>query len=120
MDPISNVDQLVLLLRQRLEARTAGSRSSKSGKANGPKSPARDALGAGAVAALAAVDNVDDRQFHRALIQNILVEKFGAHLVNEAQFQQVVDQVSAYLETDEEASRLLARVTGDLRAAARK
>lgn len=120
MDPISNVDQLVLLLRQRLEARATGSKSSKSGKAGGPKSPAPNTSGTGAIAALAAVDNLDERQFHRALIQNILVEKFGEHLVNEAQFQQVVDQVNAYLEADEESGRLLARVTGDLRAAARK
>lgn len=120
MDPISNVDQLVLLLRQRLEARAAGVKTMRSGKAGDAKSRQIGESGAAMIAALAGVEALDDRQFHRALIQNILVEKFGQRVVNEAQFQQMVDRVTTLIETDDAARLVLARVADDLRATVRK
>jgi hypothetical protein len=113
MEPVSNVDGLVLLLRQRLLERSRANRSSqKDRKVSGRAD-------VGAVRALAAVDNLDDRQLKRALIQNILAEQLGDGLLNEARFQQVVDRVTDTIELDTDASRLLSRLIGDLRVAAR-
>lgn len=114
MDPISNVDRLVLLLRQRLAER------SKSSGAAAPRRPAgeRAATGMENVQALAAAEGVDERQLRRALIQNVLAEQFGEALINEAKFQQVVDKVTEALEADRDGARLLSRVTGELRASA--
>ncbi len=114
MDPISQIDQLVLILRQRIQERskTAGARG---------KAAARDAAPASvdSLKALAAVDAVDDHQLRRALIQNILADQFGRGLVNDPKFQQVVERVTEALEGDETGAVLLDRLVGELRAAAR-
>lgn len=117
MDPISNVDRLVLLLRQRLQdrSRTAGAARPAARTATG-EAPA---AGLENLQALAAVEGIDERQFRRALIENILADQFGPDLRNEAKFQQVVDRVSETLENEPGAARLLERVVGDLRTAAR-
>ncbi|MGE5566080.1 MAG: hypothetical protein ACM3YN_08000 [Parcubacteria group bacterium] len=115
MDPVSNVDGLVLLLRQRLLERSRTSASSQKDRKAGGRADA----GVASVQALAAVDDLDDRQLKRALIQNILAEQLGRGLLNEARFQQVVDRVTDTIELDADASKLLSRLIGDLRVAAR-
>jgi hypothetical protein len=112
MDPVSNVDRLVLLLRQRLMERSKSEPVRKTGRA-------AERRGLDNVQALAAVESVDDRQLKRALIQNLLAEQFGAGLINEAKFQQVVDRVTETLESDTAAAGLLSRVVTELRASAR-
>ena len=108
MTSISNVDRLVLLLRQRLEQ-----------KAKGAPSKARTAEGTvgglSAAKALAALADVDQRQVRRALIQGILSDQFGAELVNESRFQNMVDQVVRIMETDTRARSLLDQVTAELK-----
>ncbi|HEY2710741.1 MAG TPA: hypothetical protein VGI95_22060 [Caulobacteraceae bacterium] len=113
MDPISNVDQLVLLLRQRLTERSRGASGEKRA-APEPPAPSVDTL-----RALAAIDGVDERQLRRALVQNILADHFGHGLINDAGFQQVVDRVAETLEGESGAARLLQRVVGELKAAVR-
>ena len=115
MDPISNADRLVLLLRQRLLERSkAASRNATAGPSAAKRSSSLERL-----QALAAVESVDDRQLGRALIHSVLSEELGAELINEAKFQQVVDQVTETLRSEPTTSSLLSRVLGDLRAAAR-
>jgi len=117
MDPISNVDRLVLLLRQRLLER---SRSAPSSRKDASRSAGeRAATGPEHLHALAAVEGVDDRQLKRALIQNVLAEQLGARLVNEAKFQQVVDRVTDAIDADGASSGLLSRLVSELRASAR-
>ena len=117
MEPISNVDRLVLLLRQRLQERSRLTGAARTSARSGAQDP--PAVGFDNVQALAAVQGVDDRQLRRALIQNILADNLGPKLLNEARFQQVVDRVTETIEGDDGASRLLDRVVGELRAAAR-
>ena len=109
MEPISNVDRLVLLLRQRLQER------SKAGAA--PRKDDHSAVGEpDTLKGLAAIEGLDERQLRRALIQNILADQFGAGLINDAKFQQVVDRVVETIEGDGEASKLIAKVLVELRA----
>jgi hypothetical protein len=113
MDPISNVDGLVLLLRQRLAersrpARTAGERAQAGSEMAQPD----------AVRALAAVEGVDDKQLRRALIQSLLIDQFGKELINDAKFQQVVSRVVDIIEAEPASSDLLSSATRDLRASA--
>ena len=115
MDPISSVDTLVLLLRQRLAERSKAAAGRGSQAARGE----RPALGMDVVHALAGVDGVDDRQLRRALIQNLLAERFGKQMINDANFQQVVERVTEAIESEADSSRLLTRVVSDLRASAR-
>ena len=115
MDPISNTDRLVLILRQKLLERSkAASRSRAGGKPAAGRPPAGSL---DSVHALASVDGVDDRQLRRALIQAILADQFGGELINEAKFQQVVDRVAETIAGDAESAKLLSRVIGDLRDA---
>ena len=115
MDPISSVDQIVLVLRQRLLERekTAGGRRSEQ------KQQAKGLDGRVQVQALAAVESIDDRQLKRALIQGILTEQLGEELINEAKFQQVVDRVTDTIEADVQGSALLSGLVAELRAQAR-
>ena len=112
MDPISNVDTLVLLLRQRLTER---SKAAGRGRESSREAPP---IGMDVVHALAAVEDVNDRQLKRALVQNLLAEGFGSHMINDANFQQVVERVTEAIDGEAESSRLLTRVVKDLRASA--
>lgn len=111
MDPVSNVDRLVHILRQRLAERSRPSSARVAGASTRPDERSAPA----GLHALAGVDAVDERQFRRALVQGILTEQFGAELINDAKFQQVVSQVSQALEGDEASSRLLGAIASELR-----
>jgi hypothetical protein len=115
MDPITNVDRLILLLRQRLQERDTIRRSPRG---SSRKAEAR-AEGVSAAQALAALEDVDDRQLRRALIQGLLSDHFGRHLINEAKFQQMVDRVVTAIEGDDVGKALLDRMTTELRDQAR-
>lgn len=109
MTSISNVDRLVLILRQRLEQKAKG------GPAKTTHTPGGPVGGLSAAKALAALSEADERQVRRALIQGILSDQFGAEVVNEARFQNLVDQVVRVLETDARARALLDEVTAELK-----
>ncbi|SRR6266702_1097960 len=112
MDPISNADNLVLLLRQKLQERAKTAAKARAGIR--PRASS-EAVGMSAVQQLAAAEGVDERQLRRALVQNLLVEHFGPALLNDAQFQQIVSRVVGAIEEDTDASNLIARVLSELR-----
>jgi hypothetical protein len=114
MDPISNVDRLVLLLRQRLQERERARGPAKAGRRAAPATG-----GMSAAQALAAIDDVDERHLRRALIQGLLSDQFGSNVINEARFQQIVDRVLGAIEDDDAGRALLDRISKDLRAASR-
>jgi hypothetical protein len=105
MEPISNADRLAALLRQRLleRARTAG-RSGK-GETAGTRQESIDR-----VYGTDPVEARDERQLRRSLIQTILADEFGSELMNEAEFQQVVDRVVETIDADEAGGLLMGRV----------
>jgi hypothetical protein len=116
VDPVSNVDRLVLLLRQRLQERDR-----TRGPARKADARAREASGGGVAAAraLAALEDVDERQLRRALIQGLLSDQLGRQVLNEPRFQQVVDRVVTAIEGDEGGRALLDRISREMRAAGR-
>jgi len=111
VDPISNADSLVLLLRQKLRERS-GAAAAKGRAGQGKNS---EAVHLTAMQQLAAAEGVDERQLRRALVQNLLAEHFGPSLLNDAQFQQVVSRVTSAIEEDTDASNLIAQVLSELR-----
>jgi len=108
MEPISNADRLVLLLRQKLEERSRAARGGARADTAVPAEPS-------GVRALAAMDGVDERSLRRAIIQNLLADQLDPSLINDAQFQQLVTRVTDAIEDDREASELMLRVVADLR-----
>lgn len=113
MDPISNADRLLLLLRQKLLDRSKA--ASSSGRVAGPAARRPPSAGLGSVQALAGIEGLDERQFRRALIQVLLADQLGEGLINEAEFQQVVERVTEAIGEDRVAAGLLDRAVGDLR-----
>lgn len=115
MEPVSTVDRLVLLLRQRLEERD------RTRKSTGPaaRKTALTTAGKTAVQALAATEGVDDKQFRRAVIQGLLTDRLGTGMINDAAFQQVVDRVVSAIESDDQSRSLLDRLAEELKALAR-
>jgi hypothetical protein len=116
MDPVSNANRIAMLLRQRLQERAKGGAAARSGRKEA--GPADGTAGKSAVRGAGAIGALDDRKLKRALIENILADQLGNGLINEAQFQQVVDQVTETIEADADGGPLLARVVADLRAGA--
>jgi hypothetical protein len=113
VEPISNADKILLVLRQRLEDRAKSQRRTAGSPAGAAKrSPFQ------AIRAVAAAGNVTERQLRRLVVQSLLADQFGETLLNESRFQAVVEQVTDALSADESASRLLTRVISELSAGA--
>jgi hypothetical protein len=110
LDPISNADKILLVLRQRLEDRA------KSGRRNNLGSAPASTRGSPmlSVRAVAAAGTATDRQLRRLVIQGLLADQFGGALLNEAKFQGVIDQVTDAICADEAASQLLSQVISEL------
>ena len=115
MDPISNADRLVLLLKQKLQERTRTA-AGRAGKKQQAEAQAPPAAPVSAAQALASVDGADEGPIRRAVIQNLLADQFGPALINDAQFQQIVSRVTEAFEEDPGASQLLARLIAGLRS----
>ncbi|MDB5441404.1 MAG: hypothetical protein JWM33_3831 [Caulobacteraceae bacterium] len=114
MDPISSADRVALILRQKLLARLRAGAARKTKSSDVERGDP-----ASAIQALAGAEDVDDRALGRAFIHNLLADELGGELINEAQFQRMVDQVRDTIASDLEGSKLLSRVIAELRAAAR-
>lgn len=112
MDPISNSDRLIALLRQKLQERAKTNAASRK-----PAGKGEHAKTLSGVEAMAAIDGADERQLRRAFIQNILADQLGPMLVNDSQFQQIVTRVTEAIDDDAAAAKLLSRLIADLRAA---
>jgi hypothetical protein len=110
MDPISNADRLVLILRQKLQERAKGARAGQTKKRDGAATTKTSGL-----RELAAIEGIDERPLRRAFIQNLLADQLGPELINDAQFQQVVSRVTDAIEDDPASSKLLSRLIGELR-----
>ncbi len=113
MDPISNADRLVRLLRQKLEERSQTGKKQKTSE----KQPVRlDGLEhVRAVAGEIAQAGADDQQLNRLLIEQLLSDQFGPGLINEPRFQQIVEQVSEMMSGDPAISALLSQATAEIR-----
>jgi hypothetical protein len=112
LDPVSNIDRLMLILRQRLEERERSLRKGRPAK-HAEDGPAATASG---IDALAALDGADAAVLRRAFIQALLSDQFGRGMINEAPFQQVVKQVTDAIDSDPATQRLLSRLLVEVRA----
>ena len=118
-DSVSRLNQVVLLLRQQLLSR-AGREKSNAGPSaavqvpgvRAPRSEKKDLhkMVSARLGQLrrAGVDN--QTLLKRAFIEQILISGLGAHLVNEAKFQEMVDEVLKTLMQDKELGDLLGLV----------
>ena len=111
MDPVSNADRLLQLLRHRLAERA---RARGPGVAERKEAPRGSAGPVDRIETVAGVEERDGRQARRRVIQALLADQFGKSVINEAEFQQVVDRVVDAIEGDPAAGKLMAKVIREL------
>lgn len=115
-DPVSRLNQVMLLLRQQLLSRAGRERSGVVPASSTPARSSRSARGAKkdldrlTSVRLATLRNAGVKSsslLKRAFIEQILISGLGEHLVNEARFQDLVDEVLKTLTQDPELGLLL-------------
>jgi hypothetical protein len=117
MDPVSNANRIAMMLRARLQERAKAQGAGRA--ARGERQGAREAATKGAVRSAEAIEGLDDRRLKRALVEDILTDQFGTALLNDARFQQVIDQVTDAIQADPEGAGIFSRVVEELRAGVR-
>jgi len=114
MDPVSGTDRLVRLLRQKLEERAAAQRATKNDKVATVQPRGTDILPV--VTEELARAGADDDRLRRSLVEQLLADQFGPALVNDAKFQQVVDEATRIMASDQRINAIFTNVLGGLRA----
>jgi hypothetical protein len=115
MDPVSNADRVVRILREQLErkSKTRVDGKSKPGTVDlVERGNARVAATVGSIAR----QGLDESALQRLIVEHLLVEQFGSQLVNDAKFQQIVDCVMDMIITDKGTRALLHQALVQLRA----
>ncbi|MGF6647313.1 hypothetical protein [Paraburkholderia sp. GAS82] len=121
MDPISTLNQVMLLLRQQLAEKSRRSQTASSSQQTSPSSAARSApqrtetdSGRDAIRAqvdpLRAAGIADDRQLFRSAVEGLLLREFGTEVGNDATFHQMGDWVSKCLEEEPHTRKMLLKL----------
>jgi hypothetical protein len=105
LEPVSHVNQVLLLLRKQLSERAGKSaatlkRAPSSTAGPAPAELPLSELLARRVGDLRAAGLADERALSRVLLEEVLLAELGRHLHNEPAFQRIVDDVQAGLEDD--------------------
>jgi len=91
MTRISNVDQVLLLLREQLQ-RAGKNREATRKSRTGDADPAA-ARPLDRVRALAALDTLNEDEVRRAVVRGLLIEELGEGIGNDAALQKIVTDV---------------------------
>lgn len=106
MTRISNVDHMLMLLRQRLQGMEKPDRARRGAKAaKGGASQRQPA--AQRVEALARSGTMSEDEFARALVGAMLVDEFGEAAANDHRFRKLADEVHRILSADPKAKGLM-------------
>lgn len=111
MEPVSNVDRVMLILRQRLEERERTLRKARPSRQDERES----SVPPSGIDALAALGASDEKALRRAFVQALLADQFGKGMINEAPFQQIVERVTEAIDADPATQRLLTRLLAEVR-----
>ncbi|WP_271166301.1 hypothetical protein ACETKC_07545 [Brevundimonas intermedia] len=104
---MSAVDRLVLMLRQRLQARS---------RVRGGARPRAGASTAKSTLQALNLAEIEDAALQRVVIQSALLDHFGPEMMNDARFQQMVNRVVETIVADPSGRRLMDQATRELRA----
>jgi hypothetical protein len=113
MTRISNVDQVLLLLREQLQR--AGKRRETARKSRTGRADPMAARPLDRVRALAALDTLNEDEVRRAVVRGILTEEFGEGVGNDAALQRIVDDVVRIIGEAPGGSELLNRAVAQLK-----
>lgn len=105
MTRITNADQVLLLLRSHLERSGRTRRKGGVGKTANSSSSRQTTLQR--VQEIAQTDAMSDDDIRRSVISGLLIEEFGPEVVNDAKFQEVINDVTRVLSQNGKSRRLL-------------
>lgn len=117
MTRISNVDQVLMLLRQQLQRLDKSTRSRK-GSASSASGPQRRPSAAGRVEAVLRTGDLSDEDLARTLVTALLVDEFGEAAANDPAFQHMAAEVHRIIASDPQAAGLLAEALKGVRGTA--
>ena len=112
MTRISQADQVLLLLRERLQ-RMDRSRAGRSGGAGGPRGATPKPLAR--LQAMPALDRLTEEEFRRTLVRAVLAEELGDGIASDPAFQALTDDIFRIIAESEEGKALIDRAAGELR-----
>jgi len=116
MTRISNVDQVLMLLRQQLQRMSGPDRSRKSATSSAAAQKRETA--ARRIEAVTRHDDLGDEDLGRTLLGALLVDEFGEAAANDHKFQKLVDEVYRIIANDAQARALLDSAVKEVRKAA--
>jgi hypothetical protein len=114
MTRISNVDQVLMLLRQQLQRLGKSERSAKGSSTAATRAERRPPAPTRIEAVLRDTP-LSEEDLARTLIQAMLVDEFGEAVANDHKFQNVSAEVYRLIAQDPEASRVLSAALVGLR-----
>jgi hypothetical protein len=115
MTNISQIDQAIILLRERLrQLRSEGGKTASPSKI---AIRARSPQPISHLRNIMAIETVPRRDMRRALVRSLLGEAFGNAVSNDLAFQAVADRVTDVLEADPETAKLLDQATEQVKRA---
>lgn len=108
MTRITNVDQVLLQLRQQLQRLSRNAQSVHATK-SGSTVPAIRRSALRRIVELDRFDDLTGEEFERALIRALLIDEFGEAVANEPKFQQLSNDVFRIISSDRPTRELLQR-----------
>jgi hypothetical protein len=113
LDRVARVDQVLMLLKKQLAARTQAGRSP--GARTAPQADASqvgplDQTLVGRLGELRASGLGDRSRLARVVIEGILIAEFGPDMLNDVQFQKVVADIHGLIAEDPELNQLINRL----------
>jgi hypothetical protein len=118
MDAISNTDRFVILLRQKMAERAETKRTLTNNRTESKTLTGHQAVGA--VIGRSAKAGAEDEKLRRTVIEQLLANRFGHSLINEAKFQEIIDQVYQVMMSDENLKNLFNDVVFEIKSGLKK
>lgn len=106
MTRITNVDQVLLLIRQQLQRLSGNGAAARKTRATAARGSQRQSA-LGRLAALSRLEDLPEGELEHSLVRALLADEFGEGLANDPRFLRVAGEVSRIIAADEEASSLL-------------
>lgn len=112
MTRITHADQVLMLLRTHLERSARAHEAKRSKSSPRGKSERRSAVAR--VQDIAAATTLGEDEIERVLLSGLLEEEFGSGLVNDPNFQELVDKVRSAINQDPASQTLLRQAVRQL------
>ena len=98
MVSVSNVDQIMLLVRSQLNRIVRDKRTVSTQKTGNAKAPNTPSSPLGAIRGLG---DIDDREFDRLVVRALLIDQFGESLSGDPSFEQIADRTLSTMMSDD-------------------